>query len=257
MTNADERAGPDSWLRYPVGAGIALGALGGLAVLLPGPWYQLGWLGLGAAFSMLEIGGWMGAAAAVLGALTLLTAVVLRRRPLAIAAAVALAMGVATAAWPLYMQHRADAVPPIHDITTDTHDVPAFEALVDEREQAPNAVEYPGEEVAAQQREAYPDLESRRYAASLGEVFEAAEAAAALMRWQVVEADREAGRIEAVAMTPWYGFQDDVVVRLREDDGEVTVDVRSASRIGRSDLGVNAERIREYLANLDTQLGGS
>ena len=257
MTIANKGKAAGSWMRYPVGVGIALGALGGLAVLLPGPWYQLGWLGLGAAFTMLEVGGWMGAAAAALGAVMLLVALLMRRRPFVIASAVALAMGVATAAWPLYMQHRADAVPPIHDITTDTRDVPAFQALAEEREQAPNAVEYPGEEFAAQQREAYPGLESRRYTASLGEVFEAAEAAAALMQWQVVAADRDAGRIEAVAVTPWYGFRDDVVVRLRADDGEVTVDVRSASRIGRSDIGVNAERIREYLATLDNQLGGS
>ena len=254
MTAADESDGSGSWLRYPAATGIALGALGGLVVLLPGPWYQLGWLGLGAAFTMVETGGWMGVAAAVVGAVTLLAALVMRRRPFVIAGTVALAMGAATAAWPLYMQHRADTVPRIHDITTDTDDVPVFEALVDEREQAPNAVDYPGEAFAEQQRAAYPDLGPRRYAASRREVFEAAESAAALMQWHVVAADENAGRIEAVATTPWYGFRDDVVVRLREADGEVTVDVRSASRIGRSDLGVNADRIREYLGTLEAQL---
>ncbi len=254
MTSVDNDGTATGWLRYPAGLAIGLGAVGGLVVLLPGPWYQLGWLELGAAFTMVRVGGWMGIGAVVLGLLTAGVALFARRRSMAIAGAVGLAMGVATAAWPLYMQHRADTVPPIHDITTDTEDVPAFEALVEAREQAPNAVDHPGDEVADQQRQAYPDLGPRRYDTSLDRVFEAVESAATIMQWRVEAADADAGRLEAVAITPWYGFEDDVVVRLREDDGEVVVDVRSASRIGRSDLGVNADRIREFLSTLDAQL---
>lgn len=233
------------------GLGLGLGALAGLVVLLPGPWYQLGWLGLGTAFTMLEWGGWLGLAAAVAGLAGVVLALTARRRGLAMAAALAMAMGAASAAWPVYLQVQADAAPPIHDITTDTDDPPVFDALVDEREAAPNAVAYPGEATAQQQRAAYPDLDSRVVAGDLEAVFDKAEEAARLMQWRIVAADASRGRIEAVATTPWFGFRDDVVVRLRETGDEVEIDVRSASRVGRGDLGVNAARIREYLATLD------
>ncbi|HJR53568.1 MAG TPA: DUF1499 domain-containing protein, partial [Gemmatimonadota bacterium] len=55
------------------------------------------------------------------------------------------------------------------------------------------------------------------------------------------------GRIEATATTPWFGFKDDVVVRIRPEAGGSRVDVRSVSRVGRSDVGTNARRIEEYL----------
>ncbi|MDN3518928.1 DUF1499 domain-containing protein [Aquisalimonas lutea] len=249
MSGVTRTAG--TWGRAAAGLGLGLGALAGLAALLPGPWYQLRWLSLGAAFTMVEWGGWLGLAAMAVGLAGVVLALVARRRGLAAAAGLAVAMGAAGAAWPLYLQVQADAVPPIHDITTDTEDPPAFDALVDEREVAPNAVAYPGGETAEQQRTAYPDLDSRVVAGDLEAVFDRAEEAARLMQWRIVAADASRGRIEAVATTPWFGFRDDVVVRLRQAGDEVVIDVRSASRIGRGDLGVNAARIREYLATLD------
>ncbi|MFV8834843.1 DUF1499 domain-containing protein [Aquisalimonas sp.] len=242
--------------RAVAGVGVALGVVAGLVVLLAGPWYQLGWVGVGTAFTMIEYGAWIGLAAAVCGFAVILAALVARNRTRALVGLVALVFGLGAASGHLTIQHRADTAPPIHDITTDTDDVPAFVVLVDAREAAPNAVEHPGEDVIAQQREAYPDLESRRYNASMGAVFDAAEEAARVMQWRIEAADRDDGRIEAVATTAWFGFQDDVVVRLREGDDAVTVDVRSASRIGRGDLGANAERIREYLAALDARFAG-
>ena len=70
------------------------------------------------------------------------------------------------------------------------------------------------------------------------------------MGWQIVAADSVAGRIEATATTFWYGFKDDVVIRLTLSDGGTRVDVRSASRVGGSDIGTNARRIREYVKRL-------
>jgi uncharacterized protein (DUF1499 family) len=70
------------------------------------------------------------------------------------------------------------------------------------------------------------------------------------MRWEVVAADAAAGRIEATATTPWFGFRDDIVVRIVPADGGSRVDVRSVSRVGKGDLGVNARRIREFLGRL-------
>lgn len=242
--------------RAVAGIGVALGVIAGLTVMLPGPWYQLGWVGVGTAFTMIEYGAWIGLAAAVCGFAVMLAALVARNRARVLGGLVALVFGLGAASAHLTIQHRADTAPPIHDITTDTDDVPAFVALVEAREEAPNAVEHPGEAVIAQQKEAYPDLQSRRYDASMDAVFDAAEEAARVMQWRIEAADRDEGRIEAVATTAWFGFQDDVVIRLREGDDAVTVDVRSASRMGRGDLGANAERIREYLAGLDAHFGG-
>ena len=255
MSASDEGNARGKRQQVVAGLGIALGVVGGFAALLPGPWYQLGWIDLGLAFSILEYAAWLGLAGAACGFGVILAALVGRRRSLLIAGVVAVVFGLGAAAWPLYMQHKADAVPPIHDITTDTDDVPAFEALAAEREEAPNAVDHPGQDTIDQQREAYPDVQSRRYAASAEAVFEAAKEAARVMQWQIEQADSDDGRIEAVAVTPWFGFRDDVVIRIREDGDESVVDVRSASRVGRSDLGVNAERIREFLGTLDGHFG--
>lgn len=242
--------------RAVAGIGVALGVIAGLVTLLAGPWYQLGWVDVGTAFTMIEYGAWIGLAAAVCGFAVILAALVARNRTRALTGLVALVFGLGAASAHLSIQHRSDTAPPIHDITTDTDDVPGFVALVEAREEAPNAVDHPGDEVITQQREAYPDIESRRYGASMDAVFDAAEEAARVMQWRIEAADRDDGRIEAVATTMWFGFQDDVVVRLREDDDAVTVDVRSASRMGRGDLGTNAERIREYLAALDAHFDG-
>ena len=67
------------------------------------------------------------------------------------------------------------------------------------------------------------------------------------MGWQIVAADKTQRRIEAVATTRWFHFKDDVVVRLSESNGQSRIDVRSVSRVGKSDIGANARRIRAYL----------
>jgi uncharacterized protein (DUF1499 family) len=70
------------------------------------------------------------------------------------------------------------------------------------------------------------------------------------MDWQIVSADTAAGRLEATATTRWFGFKDDVVVRIRPDATGSRVDVRSVSRVGKSDVGTNAARVRTFLARL-------
>ena len=70
------------------------------------------------------------------------------------------------------------------------------------------------------------------------------------MGWQVAATDTAAGRLEATHTTRWFGFKDDVIVRIRPEGTGSRVDVRSVSRVGLSDLGANAERIRGFLAKL-------
>jgi uncharacterized protein (DUF1499 family) len=67
------------------------------------------------------------------------------------------------------------------------------------------------------------------------------------MGWEIAEADAAAGRIEATDTTFWFGFKDDVVIRIRPaEDGGSIVDIRSKSRVGMSDVGANAARIRAF-----------
>jgi uncharacterized protein (DUF1499 family) len=196
-------------------------------------------------FTLLRWGGYLGLAGAILSVVALVVT-----RPGKAGAALLLAAAVAggVAAWVPWRQMRqARLVPPIHDITTDLDDPPAFEAVLPLRTGAPNPAAYGGPEVAAAQRAGYPDLAPLRLNVPPPEAYRRALAAARRMGWDIVAADSAAGRIEATATTPWFGFKDDMVVRVRDDGPGARVDVRSVSRVGRSDVGTNARRIREYL----------
>jgi uncharacterized protein (DUF1499 family) len=168
----------------------------------------------------------------------------------------ALALGLAVACVPGRSLQAALHAPMIHDITTDPADPPAFVAILPLRAAAPNPASYGGPEVAAAQRRAYPDIAPLMAAAAPAAAYQRALAAARAMDWQVVAADPAAGRIEATATTFWFGFVDDVVVRVRPAAGGGSrIDVRSVSRVGKSDVGANAKRIRAYRAAL-TGAGG-
>ncbi len=167
-----------------------------------------------------------------------------------LAGVLALALGGLTVGIPWANVREARSAPPIHDITTDTEDPPEFVAIAPLRADAPNPVDYPGEEVARQQREAYPEVQPAVLGMGYEEAFERALVTAERQDWQIVEADLDEGRIEATARTFWFGFVDDVVVRVTPIDGRSVVDVRSKSRVGRGDVGTNAERIRAYLDDL-------
>jgi uncharacterized protein (DUF1499 family) len=151
---------------------------------------------------------------------------------------------------PLGWRARAGDVPPIHDITTDTNDPPPFVEIVPLRADAPNPVEYPGVEVAIQQREAYPDIRPVILDEPLPQAFERALQAARAEGWEIVGTDPPSGRIEATDRTFWFGFRDDVVIRLTPNGDRTILDIRSKSRVGGSDVGTNAERIRGFLARL-------
>jgi len=142
----------------------------------------------------------------------------------------------------------AKEVPMIHDISTDTENPPAFVSVLARRKDAPNPATYGGPEVAAKQRAAYPDIRPIDSGLPPAKAFERALSAARRMRWDVVDESRAEGRIEATATTPWFGFKDDVVIRIAPSAGGGSrVDIRSVSRVGRSDLGTNARRIRDFL----------
>lgn len=149
-------------------------------------------------------------------------------------------------------------LPRINDITTDPDDPPVFEAA---REAPPNRgrdMGYPPE-FAEQQRAAYADLHPARLDVPPPEAFARARRAAEALGWEIVASDAERGHLEARDTSWLFRFVDDVVVRVRpapEGAGSI-VDVRSKSRDGRGDLGVNASRIRAFLAELASSPGSS
>jgi uncharacterized protein (DUF1499 family) len=144
----------------------------------------------------------------------------------------------------------AKSVPPIHDITTDTANPPKFVAIVPLREKNWNSLEYGGPAVAKEQHNAYPDIVPLLMAAPPERTFNRALSVAKRMGWIIIEANKAEGRIEAVASTLWFGFKDDIVIRIEKSDSESRVDIRSVSRVGVSDLGTNAKRIREFLREM-------
>jgi uncharacterized protein (DUF1499 family) len=151
---------------------------------------------------------------------------------------------------PLQWLQLARSLPAINDITTDTADAPVFVAILPRRAGAPVPAAYPGGTVAQAQRDAYPEIAPLVLPMSSADAFAKAEEAARRAGWDVVAADRAAGRIEATETTVWFGFKDDIVIRIRSVPGGSRVDVRSTSRVGRSDLGTNAKRIRAFLGRL-------
>jgi len=109
-----------------------------------------------------------------------------------------------------------------------------------------------GEElVSALQTKAFPEIRPLVLSDTKDVVFGEALATAKSMGWDIKEENLESGLIDATDTTFWYGFEDDVAIRLRDSEGGGTiVDVRSLSRIGGSDLGKNAERVGEFLERL-------
>ncbi len=162
----------------------------------------------------------------------------------------AFCIALAAAAPPLILLQQAKSVPPIHDITTDAFDPPVFVALAAERSLAPNRANYGGMDVAAQQQKAYPDIKSLIVKTPPAETVQRAIDAARAEGWQIVASDAPSGRIEATDTTSWFGFKDDIVVRVRPEGAGSRVDVRSVSRVGESDIGANAKRVRGFLSRL-------
>lgn len=224
-----------------------VGAVIAVALLLgAGPGHRFGLWHFRVSFDLMRWAAYLGLGAAI-AAVVVAALRVRQRRPI-VWCLIAVVLGL-TSAWVPWQQLRAArSVPPIHDITTDTADPPAFVALPVHRPADANPLDYGGPELAAQQRAAYPDVAPLDLPVPLRDAWARAVAAAHVMGWRIVAEDPEAGHLKATATTFWFGFVDDVVVRVRAlEGGGSRVDVRSVSRIGKSDLGANAGRIKRYL----------
>jgi len=213
--------------------------------------YRLGWFGLYVALKQLIPLGLLVCGLGLIGSL-----IALFRTPAGIGWSgwivpfAAVVASIVVCAIPLIGIMHARSVPPIHDITTDTDLPPVYVALAAARKASPNGLDYEGGQAAAQQKAAFPDVKTMYSPLAPEALFDQARKVAQECGWRLAAADRSDLRIEAVDTTMLFGFKDDIVVQIRSDANGSRLDVRSASRVGRSDLGVNAARIRKFLALL-------
>ena len=224
-------------------AGFVAAALVGGA----GPAYRYAHVDLSMAFDMMRYGVYAAGGAVVLGVIWLVFAFIGRSATGLSSVILALALAAGAAYVPITMQQTAAKVPFIHDITTDVVAPPQFVAIKPLRADAPNGVDYTTD--PAEQQKGYPDIQPLVMENVLpADMFKRAEAAAKAMNWEIVAAEAADGRIEATDTTAWFGFKDDIVIRITAQGTGSRLDIRSMSRVGKSDLGKNADRIRKFLA---------
>ena len=142
--------------------------------------------------------------------------------------------------------------PGIHNISTDLDDPPVLRAVLDQR-QGVNPHIYDADQSVGDstlgevQRAAFPDLTTLWSTVGVAEAVDRSVAVLEDMGLKIVQIDRDSSVVEATDTTFWFGFKDDVVVRLRTGGDATLVDVHSVSRVGQGDLGANAQRVRTFL----------
>lgn len=224
---------------------------GAMTAALSGLGSRWGWWEFGTGFVFLKWAVYAGIAAILLALVGLLLGYKAGRRRGLVWAGAGLVIALAVVLAPLNWLRTASQVPPIHDITTDTQNPPQFVAVLPLRKNTRNSAQYGGPEVAALQAKAYPHIVPILLSIPPGQAFQHALSAAREMGWFIVDENPSEGRIEATATTRWFGFKDDVVIRITPAEQGSRVDVRSVSRVGVSDLGTNARRIEAYLKRLN------
>jgi len=225
--------------------GAILAALAAVALLLSGPGTRWEWWDF-------KVGLLLFAFAFVAGLLAMLISGIawIRTRPNP-TAAVATIAGALIVLLPLSQVAGARGKPRIHDISTDLADPPRFSAVLAVRTNAMNGVpDHIDDVTAGLQRQGYPDLVTQDLPLPADAAFAKALEAAKTMNWEIVSTRPADGILEATDTTAWFGFHDDIVVRIRPAGEHSRLDVRSTSRVGRGDAGKNADRIRKYLERL-------
>jgi uncharacterized protein (DUF1499 family)/uncharacterized membrane protein YvlD (DUF360 family) len=221
-----------------------------LIVAVSGPLHRFLGVDVDIVISLFRYGFYVAAGAIALALATIVPTRPGDRRRGFVAAFLALAIG-AVAAWaPLMLFLQAMDAPRINDVSTDTADPPPLVTTLQMRSDAVTPAAYPGKVVADQQHQAYPDIASIVLSVPPAEAFRKVDAVATAMGWDVVARAPVDGRIEAIDTSQWFGFHDDIVVRIRPAGTGSRIDIRSKSRVGRADLGANANRIRTFTSKL-------
>jgi hypothetical protein len=206
----------------------------------------------------------------------LLLALIVTPRTGWLSALIAVLIPAAGLGYGAYTLNSIKGIPPIHDVSTDLVDPPGFsKAVIDARAKVPggNALDlltatippspnfpaYSGKAVREVHAEAYGDLKSTVSDLPPADVFQVVLDAAKAQGWAISRSDAGAGVIEATVTSFWFGFVDDIVIRVRplSDGTGSVIDVRSVSRVGLSDLGMNAKRVRAFQADLNARLNSA
>lgn len=202
-------------------------------------------------------------AAAVLGLFALIMAVSIAPRRSVIAASIALLIPLIGIGFGINVRSAAERIPAIHDISTDLDNPPAFsQHVVRARAAVEGANDLDLLNKRTEQGRAFTDLQRQHYAdiqpvitsIEPSRTFDIALDLASDEGWTVNGSNADMGDIEATDESFWFGFTDDIAIRVRPEGTGSRVDVRSVSRVGLSDLGANARRLRPYLAELRARL---
>jgi uncharacterized protein (DUF1499 family) len=231
---------------------LLFSAVFAISLFLSGFGTHMGWWGFRRGLTILR---WSAYAEAIMVLLSLagcvISAMKKTRTGLTISL-IACVIAFAAVILPVRMWMTFRSVPMIHDITTDMDNPPRFDAVLNLRRDAQNPAEYGGADVASLQRKAYPDIAPLLLDAPYDAAFQRSLKTAQKMGWEIVHADAGNGIIEATDTTFWFRFKDDIVVRITPSGSQSRIDVRSVSRVGKSDVGTNACRIRAFLNALKT-----
>jgi uncharacterized protein (DUF1499 family) len=249
---------PPPWPVRLLKAGLVVLGVGLLLAVVSGPSYRLGLAPLRPALLMLAGGFLLLFTGTLLAIVGLLVASARRMRFARTASMVAVVVGLAVSGYQLSWVARGRAAPPIHEISTDLADPPAFVAVAALRRDAHavNPTEYvarvsgPGGkviDVPQLQRKWFPDIRPLELPLAPAAALASAQRAAGRLGWQIDAIVPAEGRLEATDATAFFGFKDDIVIRVRALDGGSRIDVRSKSRVGLGDVGANARRVRAFL----------
>ena len=221
--------------------------------------HRLFWMPTPVALNLFKVG-FAGAALSVLLSLAALTVIWRRGTPGMSRVMFALVVSLSIFAWPASLLPAYLSLPQINDVSTDTRSPPPFPTLaLARKDSAGNSLSYP-KVFADPQSKAYPDIAPFLVDRSVDETYELVVATLQRMKMQITHEELpnprsgQAGVVEATDRTMILGFVDDVVIRVSGDQRRSRVDIRSASRYGRHDLGRNALRVRSIVKELATRI---
>lgn len=235
---------------------VAAGLL--LVVIVSGPGARFGFWHFETGLTLITQIQWPALVVAGLALFALITSL-FTARSLAPLAMLAVISGAVASYVPIKMNQLFEENPFIHDITTDFNTPPEIVAAANlNRENPPDYVgldTMPRSDITIEQaqRDAYPDIKSRKINVRIDQM---KMSVAKILRQMDMDILRQGASddgwvVEAVYTSTWFGFSDDFIVRLMPDGPTTIIDVRSKSRVGGSDLGANAKRIRSFLMRIE------
>jgi uncharacterized protein (DUF1499 family) len=165
-----------------------------------------------------------------------------------LAALLALGIGGCYAAFVEHWMAAVDEFPLLHDISTHLSDPPQFSKLALRKDNLKGVSSM--EAWAQRHREGYPEIKTVASQLPAAQLWSNANALVLARGWVVTRSDVSTLEIEAIDHTSFLRFRDNVVIRVRAQGAESVLDMRSVSEVGTSDLGMNAKRIRTFIAEL-------